>query len=632
MTASDWSALTPGERRDALARPERRRDPAVVDITRRIFDDVEGLGEAGVDRWARELDGRGLERLLLSRGIVDDARAKLDAADLAAIDVAIDNVRFYHEATVPRPLMVETAPGVVCRRVWRPIEACGLYVPAGSAPLVSTLIMLAIPAAVAGVPQRILVSPADRNGETHPGIIAAAAACGLDSIWRIGGAQAIAALTFGAGLPKADKLFGPGNAYVAEAKRYAASLPGGPAIDLPAGPSELAVIADAGADVAFVAADLLSQAEHDADAQVMLISPSAEFIARVVRDIERQLETLPRRAIARASLDRARFIKTRDLDEAVDIANAYAPEHLSLAVANPARAIERIRNAGAVFVGRFGAESYGDYIAGPSHVLPTDAAARTWSGVGVVAFMKSFTLQEISAEGACRIAGPAARLARLEGLEAHARAAEIRLAGNEIARGDAPVISRRRAEVARETRETKIAVSVDLDRQERAAVKTGVGFFDHMLEQVAQHGGITLTLTCDGDLQIDPHHTIEDCALALGQALKEALGERCGIARFGFLLPMDEAEAKISLDLGGRPYLVFDAAFKQAMLGEYPTQMTEHVFRSLSQGLGASIHVSVTGENDHHKTEACFKAFGRALRQAIAIEGGAPPSTKGVIS
>ena len=377
---------------------------------------------------------------------------------------------------------------------------------------------------------------------------------------------------------------------------------------------------------------MLSQAEHDSDAQVLLISPSAEFIARVTREIERQLETLPRRAIACASLDRARFIKTCDLDEAVDIANAYAPEHLSLAVADPARAIERVRNAGAVFVGRFGAESYGDYIAGPSHVLPTDAAARTWSGVGVAAFMKSFTLQEISAEGARRIAGPAARLARLEGLEAHARAAEIRLTAKETARLDASVIRRRRAVVARETRETKIAVSVDLDRQERAAIRTGVGFFDHMLEQIAQHGGIALALTCDGDLQIDPHHTIEDCALALGQALKEALGERRGIARFGFLLPMDEAEAKVSLDLGGRPYLVFDAAFKQAMLGEYPTQMTEHVFRSLSQALGASIHIAATGENDHHKTEACFKAFGRALRQAIAIEGSAPPSTKGVIA
>ena len=194
------------------------------------------------------------------------------------------------------------------------------------------------------------------------------------------------------------------------------------------------------------------------------------------------------------------------------------------------------------------------------------------------------------------------------------------------------MIRRRRAEVVRETRETKVSVTLDLDRQAPPAVKTGVGFYDHMLEQVAQHSGVALALDCAGDLNVDPHHTIEDCALALGQALKQALGERRGIARFGFVLPMDEAEAKVSIDLSGRPYLVFDGAFRQPLLGAYPTEMTEHVFRSLSQSMGAAIHVAVTGANDHHKTEACFKAFGRALRQAIAMEGEGLPSTKGVLA
>ncbi|MFT3726516.1 MAG: imidazoleglycerol-phosphate dehydratase HisB [Terricaulis sp.] len=190
---------------------------------------------------------------------------------------------------------------------------------------------------------------------------------------------------------------------------------------------------------------------------------------------------------------------------------------------------------------------------------------------------------------------------------------------------------RRRAEVLRETKETKISVRVDLDKHAPPEIDTGVGFYDHMLSQVAQHGGFALSLKCDGDLEIDAHHTIEDCALALGQALKQALGERRGIARFGFLLPMDETEAKVSIDLGGRPYLVFEGSFDAPLLGEYPTEMTEHVFRSLSQSMGASIHLAVRGENDHHKTEACFKAFGRALRQAIAIESDTLPSTKGVI-
>lgn len=632
MQRLEWTALSAAERRQALARPQQRRDPAIVETVRAIFEEIEREGEAAVDRWCRKLDGRPPERLALDAAAVDAARAELDGADLAAIDVAIDQVRFYHEATAPKPLAVETAPGVVCRQAWRPIETCGLYVPAGSAPLVSTLIMLAIPARVAGVPNRVLVSPPGKSGATHPAIIAAAAACGLDAIWRVGGAQAIAALTFGVGLPKADKLFGPGNAYVAEAKRYAAALPGGPSIDLPAGPSELAIVADASANVAHVAADLLAQAEHDADAQVVLISPSAELMSAVEAELARQLETLPRRGIALASLRQARFIKAQGLTEAVDIANAYAPEHLSLAVGEPEAIIDRVRNAGAVFVGRYGAESYGDYVAGPSHVLPTDGAARAWAGVTTAAFMKSFTIQEIGPDGAARISAATARLARLEGLEAHARAAEIRLAATPSTQGEAPVIRRRRAEVVRRTRETSVSVTLDLDRQAPPAVKTGVGFYDHMLEQVAQHSGVALALNCAGDLDVDPHHTIEDCALALGQALKQALGERRGIARFGFVLPMDEAEAKVSIDLSGRPYLVFDAAFRQPLLGAYPTEMTEHVFRSLSQSMGAAIHVAVTGANDHHKTEACFKAFGRALRQAIAMEGEALPSTKGMLA
>ncbi len=626
-----WDALSAAEKKQALARPAQRRDARVLEIVREIFEDVERDGAAAVNRWSEKFDGRPLERLELTSALVSVARAALDVADLAAIDAAIENVRFYHEATAPKPVVVETMPGVICRQTWRPIETCGLYVPAGSAPLVSTLIMLAAPADVAGVPNRVLVSPSGKSGETHPAIIVAAAACGIEAIWRVGGAQAIAALTFGAGLPKADKIFGPGNAYVAEAKRYAAALSGGPAIDLPAGPSELAVVADASAEATFVAADLLSQAEHDADAQVVLISPSDEFLSAVDAELSRQLESLPRAAIARASLDQARFISVRDVGEAIDVANDYAPEHLSLVVRGGAEMVSRVRNAGAVFLGRYGAESYGDYIAGPSHVLPTDGAARSWAGVTTASFMKSLTIQEIDAAGVRGIAAVTARLARLEGLEAHARAAEIRISTSTKSSAEL-VVRRRRAEVVRETRETQVAVVVDLDRRSAPSINTGVPFYDHMLEQIAQHGGVALQVTCKGDLEIDAHHTIEDCALTLGQALKQALGERRGIARYGFVLPMDEAEAKVSIDLGGRPYLVFEGAFAQPTLGDYPTEMTEHVFRSLAQSMGAAIHVSVTGENDHHKTEACFKAFGRAFRQAIAIEGQDLPSTKGVIA
>lgn len=626
-----WNDLADGERQKVLARPDQRSGPDVVDAVRRIFDDVAEGGAGAVRRWSKQLDGVEAYALDLTHAEIERARAALAADDLAAIDFAVDQVRFYHEAIKPKPFSIESNPGVISRRVWRPIETCGLYVPGGSAPLVSTMIMLAEPARVAGVPNRIVVTPPGADGRPHPAILAGAAACGLEQIWVIGGAQAIAALTFGALTPKAQKIFGPGNAYVAEAKRYAASLPGGPAIDLPAGPSELMVIADASANARFVAADLLSQAEHDADAQVILVSTSAELIDAVRTELDSQLADLPRADIARRSLVNARALRVASIDAAIAIANRYAPEHLSIQTTSASAVAERIDNAGAVFVGAYSAETFGDYVVGPSHVLPTDAAAATYGGVSVTSFMKSFVLQEVSEAGVAQLGAPAARLARLEGLEAHARAADVRLEAAGASTTFAPDVRRRRALVTRTTKETAISACVDLDRTAPVRIETGIGFFDHMLEQVAHHGGFSLELSCKGDLHIDAHHSVEDCALAFGQALREALGDRRGIARFGFVLPMDEAEARISIDLGGRPYLVFEGAFAASQIGAYPTEMTEHVFRSLAQALGATLRVSVDGANDHHKTEACFKALGRALRQAVRIESEETPSTKGVI-
>lgn len=417
-----WSELAPEARTAALARPAKRRDAGVAAVVRGIFEDVAREGEEAVARWALELDRRAPETLALTPRVVEAARAQLDADDLAAMEIAIANVRAFHEATRPQDAEIETTPGVRCKRVWRPISSCGLYIPAGTAPLFSTLIMLAEPARAAGVPHRIVVTPP----APHPMMIAAAAACEIEALYLVGGAQAIAALAYGAGVPKAEKIFGPGNAYVAEAKRYASALPGGPQIDVPAGPSELMVIADEEADAALIAADLLSQAEHDADAQVILAAPSARVLDTVTTALEAQVATLPRESIARAALTQARFILARDALEAADIANLYAPEHLALHVGDPSPLLHRIVNAGAVFVGRWSAETFGDYVCGPSHVLPTDAAARAWSGVSTASFMKSFSVQTLSAAGARALAGPAARLARLEGLEAHARAADLR--------------------------------------------------------------------------------------------------------------------------------------------------------------------------------------------------------------
>lgn len=632
MKRISWGALSAAERREILRRPERRAAPAVIGTVRSIFEDMARDGDEALRRWSMMIDRQEPRRFDVSASVVASAKEALAPEDVAAIEEAAAAVRFYHEATKPKPTTVETAIGIVCRRIWRPIDAVGLYVPGGSAPLASTLIMLAEPARAAGVKNVVVATPPGRDGAPHPAIVVAAATCGVDSLWLIGGAQAIAALALGVMAPRVDKIFGPGNAYVAEAKRHAANLAGGPAIDLPAGPSELMVIADRTANPAFIAADLLSQSEHDADAQAILVSTSSSLVDLVTEELARQLDGLPREAIARAALDHARAIEVTNLDEAIAIANAYAPEHLSLQVERPAAALGGVVNAGAIFLGGFSAETLGDYVAGPSHVLPTDGAAAAYGGVCVEAFMKSMTVQEATAEGMANVGGVAARFARLEGLEAHARAVDLRLAA--IERGapePAPAYRRRRASVTRTTRETAISASVDLDAAGPVRIDTGVGFYDHMLQQTAHHGGFALSLSCAGDLHIDSHHTIEDCALAFGQAFRDALGDRRGIARFGFVLPMDEAEARLSIDLGGRPFLVFDGVFAAPALGAYPTEMTAHVFRSFAEALGASVHLAVTGDNDHHKTEACFKALGRALRQAIRRESDDTPSTKGVL-
>lgn len=432
MRQIDWTTLSAEEQREALARPAQRTEARVSDTVREIFDDVRTRGGAAVTDWSVKLDGAAPRRIAITGDAVREARSALPPADTRALRIAAENVRIFHQATRPEDTTwVETTPGVRSRLVWRPIASAGLYVPGGSAPLFSSLLMQAIPAGVAGVARRVAVTPPARDGGVHPAMIVAAEEAGLDALWLIGGAQAIAALTFGATfddgeIAPIDKLFGPGNAWVAEAKKQATALPGGPAVDMPAGPSELMVIADSSAEPEIAAADLLSQAEHDADAQVILVSNSRGAIAAILKEVERQLETLPRADIARRSLAEGRVIRVSDLAEACAVANLYGPEHLALQTLDAEALVERINAAGAIFVGTYAAETLGDYAAGPSHVLPTDGGARTLGGITTASFMTSMSVQSVSEAGAAALAPVAARLARLEGLEAHARAADLR--------------------------------------------------------------------------------------------------------------------------------------------------------------------------------------------------------------
>lgn len=424
----DWKQMDNERRQQALSRPAVA-DPAVLSAeVAGIVAEVRRRGDAALLDFARRFDGVTIDSLRVDAASIAAAPARLAEDQRCALQAAMANIRTFHQAQLSPSLEVQTAPGVICRRITRPVDAVGLYVPAGSAPLPSTALMLAVPAAVAGCPRPVIVTPPQPDGQADLAVLATAALCGIEEVVLAGGAQAIAALAYGTeSLPAVDKIFGPGNAWVTEAKLQVSRDPAGAACDLPAGPSEVLVIADQAADPEFVAADLLSQAEHGEDSQVLLVTPSATLAIAVRAAVERQLARLTRAEIARRSLAASRVIRVETLDEAFAVSNAYAPEHLILQIDDPQRWLEAVRAAGSVFLGCWTPESLGDYCSGTNHVLPTYGFARAWSGLGVDDFQRRITVQEASTEGLRNIGPIAITLARMEGLDGHANAVERRL-------------------------------------------------------------------------------------------------------------------------------------------------------------------------------------------------------------
>jgi histidinol dehydrogenase len=425
----DWQRLDAAGRRAALARPAAALEARTLQQAQAIIDAVRSEGEAAVRRCALEFDGIAPDDFKVSAAEFAAARAEISPEQVAALERAIANVERFHRAGAPRALSLEVQPGVHCERLIRPIGAVGLYVPAGSAPLPSTVIMLAVPARIAACAQRVLCTPPQRGGVAHAAVLVAARLCGIEQVFKIGGAQAIAAMAYGcAGVPKVSKIFGPGNAWVTAAKQLVAADPAGAAFDLPAGPSEVLVIADEGARAEFVAADLLAQAEHDPLSQALLITTSATLAARVAEAVQEQMQRLSRRAILQLSVASSRILIVPDLDAALAIADSYAPEHLIIQTRNPRALLERVQHAGSVFLGSWSPEPMGDYCSGTNHVLPTYGYARAYSGLSVQDFTRRMTVQELSAEGLRDLGPTASTLARLEGLDAHAAAIELRLA------------------------------------------------------------------------------------------------------------------------------------------------------------------------------------------------------------
>ena len=424
-----WNDLDECGRDHALARPPLACSEALRGDVGRMIAAVRSHGDDALFRFTRAYDHCELERLEVQPAEFDHAETAVDGSLKAAIREAAGRIEIFHRAAAPTPVAVDTAPGVRVEHVLRPIARVGLYVPAGSAPLPSTALMLGVPARIAGCREIVLCSPARPDGRCDPAVLYAARVIGAHRVFKLGGAQAIAAMAYGtASVPRCDKLFGPGNAWVTEAKLQVSTDPQGAAIDMPAGPSELLVVADARAEPAFVAADLLSQAEHGPDSQVLLVSPAAGLLDAVAAEVERQCAALPRAAIAREALAHSRSILVDSLEQAVEVSNRYAPEHLILQVAGPRAWLPRVESAGSVFLGAWTPESVGDYSSGSNHVLPTYGYARSHSGVSVASFQKQVSVQELTPAGLRAIGPCAATLAAAEQLEAHRRAVTVRLA------------------------------------------------------------------------------------------------------------------------------------------------------------------------------------------------------------
>ncbi|WP_295732085.1 histidinol dehydrogenase [uncultured Muribaculum sp.] len=412
-----WSTL--------ISRALASQASQVTDVVSAIMDDVALRGDTALREYEERFTGAHAESLAVGKDEIERAASLISVELRDAIESAARNIAAFHSAEMPLPVEVETAPGVVCMQRPVAIERVGLYIPGGNSPLFSTVLMLAVPAKIAGCPDIELCTPADADGSIHPAILYAAKVAGVDRIFRTGGAQAIAAMTFGtATVPRVDKIFGPGNRYVMEAKQQAALH--GCAIDMPAGPSEVLVVADDSADPVFVASDFLSQAEHGPDSQSILLTTSPRLIDCLPAIIDEMLSRLPRRDMMMKSLGHSRLILMHDDAEMMEFSNLYAPEHLILNHRDADRLCTMVRNAGSVFVGPWSPESAGDYASGTNHTLPTSGYARAYSGVNIDSFMRKITFQKLTREGIAGIAPVVIAMAEAESLDAHALAAKVR--------------------------------------------------------------------------------------------------------------------------------------------------------------------------------------------------------------
>jgi len=423
-----WETLSTQQKVDVLARPAIADSALLSTQVANILTQVRTKGDEAILSLTEQFDGIALSTLAVSSAQVAEARKALSAKRLKAIKTAYNQIKSFHSAQTANDISVQTRPGVTCTLKTEAIESVGLYIPAGSAPLPSTVLMLGVPAQIAQCDRVVLVCPPDKDGQLANEILAAAELCGITEIYTVGGAQAIAALAYGTqSIQAVNKVFGPGNRYVTEAKKQLSQQVPGFAIDMPAGPSEVLIIGDKEANPAFIAADLLSQAEHGADSQVILLSDSEILLKEVAVQISAQVKLLSRSDIALAALKQSRLILTNDLAQAVEVSNLYGPEHLIIQTSNAQELLTKLRNAGSIFVGAYTPESAGDYASGTNHVLPTYGYSKVISSLSLADFSRRFTVQELTKQGLESLAECIIELTNAEGLDGHQRAVTIRL-------------------------------------------------------------------------------------------------------------------------------------------------------------------------------------------------------------
>jgi histidinol dehydrogenase len=423
-----WAQLNSTEQAKLLSRPALADSKALSNTVTDIIEQVKQQGDKALLDFTERFDGVKLVSLRFNDDSLSSFASQIKPEVKWAIDQAYANIKAFHQAQYPEDVVVETTPGVVCELKHAPLASVGLYIPGGTAPLPSTVLMLGATAQVAGCARKVICTPPNKEGKVAIEILYAASLCTIDEIYLVGGAQAIAALALGTeSIIKVDKIFGPGNSYVTEAKQQVSLIPAGPAIDMPAGPSEVLVIADEYANPVFVAADLLSQAEHGKDSQAVLLSNSSDLIDAVKQQVTLQLKTLSRQKIAKQAVQHSRYILTDTLEQAFEVSNAYAPEHLIIQIENARDSLDKLTNAGSIFVGQWSPESAGDYASGTNHVLPTYGYARNYSSLGLADFMRRYTVQELSYQGLKNIGNAIMDLADAEGLDAHRQAVALRL-------------------------------------------------------------------------------------------------------------------------------------------------------------------------------------------------------------